>query len=51
MPLIKGFPKAALGWVRYIEDILRQMPYLKVMPKEILNTTKFQIILKQVQQL
>lgn len=32
MPLIKIFPTAALGGVRYIEDILRQMPYLKVMP-------------------
>ena len=51
MPLIKGFPKAALGLVRYIEDILRQMPYLKVMPREILNATKFPITLKQVQQL
>ena len=32
MPLIKRFPKAALGLVRYIEDILRQIPSLKVMP-------------------
>ena len=32
MPLIKIFPTTALGGVRYIEDILRQMPYLKVMP-------------------
>lgn len=32
MPLIKIFPTTALGGVRYIEDILRQMPFLKVMP-------------------
>ncbi|MCD8377158.1 MAG: hypothetical protein LUB59_00035, partial [Candidatus Gastranaerophilales bacterium] len=32
MPLIKIFPTTALGGVRYIEDILRQMPFLKIMP-------------------
>ena len=32
IPLIKIFPTTALGGVRYIEDILRQMPFLKVMP-------------------
>lgn len=32
MPLIKIFPTEALGGVRYIEDILRQMPFLNVMP-------------------
>lgn len=32
IPLIKIFPTAPLGGVRYIEDILRQMPFLKVMP-------------------
>ena len=32
MPLIKIFPTTALGGVRYIEDILRQMPFLNVMP-------------------
>ena len=32
MPLIKIFPTTALGGVLYIEDILRQMPFLNVMP-------------------
>jgi 2-dehydro-3-deoxyphosphogluconate aldolase/(4S)-4-hydroxy-2-oxoglutarate aldolase len=32
IPLIKIFPTAPLGGVRYIEDILRQMPFLKIMP-------------------
>jgi len=32
IPLIKIFPTVALGGVRYIEDILRQMPFLKVLP-------------------
>lgn len=32
IPLIKIFPTGALGGVRYIEDILRQMPFLNVMP-------------------
>ncbi len=32
MPLIKIFPTEALGGVRYIEDILRQMPFLNVLP-------------------
>ncbi len=32
IPLIKIFPTTALGGVRYIEDILRQMPFLNVMP-------------------
>ena len=32
IPLIKIFPAAALGGVSYIEDILRQMPFLKVLP-------------------
>lgn len=32
IPLTKIFPTTALGGVRYIEDILRQMPFLKVMP-------------------
>ena len=32
IPLIKIFPTTALGGVRYIEDILRQMPFLKIMP-------------------
>jgi 2-dehydro-3-deoxyphosphogluconate aldolase/(4S)-4-hydroxy-2-oxoglutarate aldolase len=32
IPLIKIFPTEALGGVQYIEDILRQMPFLNVMP-------------------
>lgn len=32
IPLIKLFPTEAMGGVRYIEDILRQMPFLKLMP-------------------
>ena len=32
IPLIKLFPTEALGGVRYIEDILRQMPFLNLMP-------------------
>lgn len=32
IPLIKIFPTAPLGGIRYIEDILRQMPYLNIMP-------------------
>ena len=32
IPLIKIFPTGALGGVRYIEDILRQMPFLNFMP-------------------
>lgn len=32
IPLIKIFPVTALGGVRYIEDILRQMPFLNLMP-------------------
>ena len=32
IPLIKIFPTTAMGGVRYIEDTLRQMPFLKVMP-------------------
>jgi len=30
--LIKLFPTEAMGGVHYIEDILRQMPFLKLMP-------------------
>ena len=32
IPLIKVFPAEAMGGVRYIEDILRQMPFLKLLP-------------------
>ena len=32
IPIIKIFPTAAMGGVQYIEDILRQMPFLNVMP-------------------
>jgi len=32
IPLIKIFPTNAMGGVRYIEDILRQMPFLNLMP-------------------
>jgi len=32
VPLIKIFPAKALGGVLYIEDLLRPMPFLKVMP-------------------
>ena len=32
IPLIKLFPTEAMGGVRYIEDILRQMPFLSLMP-------------------
>ena len=32
IPLIKIFPTEAMGGVRYIEDILRQMPFLNLMP-------------------
>ena len=32
IPLIKIFPAEALGGARYVEDILRQMPFLKLMP-------------------
>ena len=32
IPLIKLYPTAALGGVQYIEDILRQMPFLNLMP-------------------
>ena len=32
IPLIKLYPADAMGGVQYIEDILRQMPFLKVMP-------------------
>ena len=31
IPLIKIFPTVALGGVKYIEDILRQMPFLRVL--------------------
>ena len=46
IPLIKIFPTTPLGGIRYIEDILRQMPYLHVMPMgnircdEIINYVK-----------
>lgn len=32
IPLIKIFPTTAMGGVHYIEDILRQMPFLNIMP-------------------
>ena len=32
IPLIKLFPTEAMGGVQYIEDILRQMPFLNLMP-------------------
>ena len=32
IPLIKIFPAEAMGGVRYIEDILRQMPFLNLLP-------------------
>ena len=32
IPLIKIFPTAALGGVKYVEDILRQMPFLNLLP-------------------
>lgn len=32
IPLIKIFPVTALGGVQYIEDILRPMPFLNLMP-------------------
>ena len=32
IPLIKIFPTTAMGGVQYIEDILRQMPFLHIMP-------------------
>ena len=32
IPLIKLFPTEAMGGVQYIEDILRQMPFLSLMP-------------------
>ena len=32
IPLIKLFPTDAMGGVKYIEDILRQMPFLNLMP-------------------
>ena len=32
VPLIKIFPVTALGGVQYIEDILRPMPFLHIMP-------------------
>ena len=32
IPLIKLFPAEAMGGVQYIEDILRQMPFLNLMP-------------------
>ena len=32
IPLIKLYPTDAMGGVKYIEDILRQMPFLNLMP-------------------
>ena len=32
IPLIKIFPTEAMGGIRYIEDILRQMPFLNLLP-------------------
>ena len=32
VPLIKIFPAAAMGGVEYLENILRQMPFLSLMP-------------------
>lgn len=32
VPLIKLFPSEAMGGVQYIEDILRQMPFLNLLP-------------------
>ncbi len=32
IPLIKIFPTEAMGGVRYIEDTLRQMPFLNLLP-------------------
>lgn len=32
IPLIKLYPADAMGGVQYIEDILRQMPFLSLMP-------------------
>lgn len=32
VPLIKLYPTDAMGGVQYIEDILRQMPFLNLMP-------------------
>lgn len=32
IPLIKLFPTEAMGGIQYVEDILRQMPFLNLMP-------------------
>ena len=32
IPLIKIFPAEAMGGVQYLENILRQMPFLNLMP-------------------
>ena len=32
VPLIKIFPAEAMGGIEYIENILRQMPFLNLMP-------------------
>lgn len=32
IPLIKLYPTEAMGGIQYIEDILRQMPFLNLMP-------------------
>lgn len=37
VPLIKIFPTKALGGVLYIEDLLRPMPFLNVMPSGDIN--------------
>ena len=37
IPLIKLFPTQAMGGVQYINDILRQMPFLNLMPMGIIK--------------
>lgn len=46
IPIIKIFPAKSMGQVEYIEDILRPMPFLNLMPSGGLNLENFDEYLK-----
>ena len=49
IPLIKIFPVTALGGVQYIEDVLRPMPFLNLMPMDTFSCQKLWITSKLAQ--
>jgi len=46
VPLIKIFPVTALGGVQYIEDMLRPMPFLNIMPMGHIKVTEASAYIK-----